>query len=791
MRVFVLGVAVLVACVGFAADSIRAIVVPKGRLLAEKTAAQELTEYLGRMTGEKFAVVEDGAATDGPAIHLGATSFARTHIPDLDAFGKEEWAVLPRNGSLIIAGGRPRGTLYGVYHYLEDVCGVRWLTPATDHVPGAKVLPMPAKDLHGKPAMPYRSIYDIPGEGGIRFMARNRMNVTSPQYGGGKDFGGAGGAHTLYTNLGGPDEVRRLYKEHPDWFPLIDGKRFCHVARANGASQSQLCLTNPDLRRHWTECLRKRIRADRKEAERTGRDYPLYYAIDQNDCFDGFCRCPDCQAIVDREESNAGLLLDFANFVSAELEAEAPDLRFSMMALHSTEKPPKSLKARHNVTIRLCDTTSNMLHPWTHPDNARHLDNLKVWMEHADSITMWDYQVTYWAPSVVNLPTPAERTFAADIRMLRDCKGDGFFFEHENPIAADMRDLKVWMEIKLVENPDLDPDALVRDFTDAYYGPEAGALIRRYRDRLGALADDAKASVKWFPSLSDYGFIDAGFVVDCYKLRAEAIHAVRADAGRTLRVGNAFSSLDRLYLLRAASFRRQLEKRGDAVTLPDFETVAERYRLIFEGEKASRGYDANAAAENRAVAGLFDYVDKAKDLPVPEIFKDVPRDSLYLFPATFAIKYSGGIAFVPDDDTVVGTVVSANMSMVLKNEQKGYAFKDYRWPFLCAVWPTMKGTERCELREVPSEQPKGYHWYRVGDRFKLTAESRLMLCPGFNIPLDGVISDNSELGQEYEIWVSVKIGGPDIWKTDSISPETVFYVDQAAVIRKTRNCERQ
>ena len=69
-------------------------------------------------------------------------------------------AVLARDGALVLAGGRPRGTLYAVYHYLEDVAGVRWLTPATDHVPTHGKLPLPKGDMRGKPAMPYREIYD-------------------------------------------------------------------------------------------------------------------------------------------------------------------------------------------------------------------------------------------------------------------------------------------------------------------------------------------------------------------------------------------------------------------------------------------------------------------------------------------------------------------------------------------------------------------------------------------------------------------------------------------------------
>ena len=766
------------------------VAVPRDRIPAEKTAARELTEYLGKMTGRRVAVVDEGKAGKAD-IHLGATAFAKAQVPGLGAFGKEEWTVLVRDGALVIAGGRPRGTLYAVYHYLEDVAGVHWLTPVSDHVPAHQELPRPAADLRGKPAMPYRDIYDVPGADGQRFLARNRMNVSSTEYGGGKVFGGAGSSHTLYTNLGGPDEIRRLFKEHPDWFPLIDGRRTCHLERADGQSQSQLCLTNPELRRYWVAKLRARIQADRAGCRRTGADCPLYYAIDQNDSYDGFCRCPACREIFEREGSNAGILLDFANYVAAELEGEAPDARFAMMALHSTEKPPKTLKARRNVVIRLCDTTSNMVHPWTAAENAPHLANLREWTKHADAITMWDYSVTYWAPSVVNLPTPAERTFAPDIRLLRDSKGAGFFFEHENPIAADMRDLKVWLEIKLVENPDLDDRQLVETFTDLYYGPEAGAAIRRYRDLLGEAADQAGASVRWFPNLSDYAFLDAPRVGAFYALRAEAVRAVRGDSERTMRVANAFSSLDRLYLLRAAVLRRQAEKAGAEVALPDWDAVAERYRLVFEGEKARRGYTAKSAAEERAVKGLFDYLDKAKDLPVPEIFREVPRDALRLIPASFAIRHSSVIEFVPAPDSPAGTAVAANMALAKKNDRPGYRIENYAWPLRCAVWPTMAGTEKCSPQDLPAEQPKGYRWYRLGDRFRLTAESKVTVCPGFYIPLDGVISDNSELGQEYEVWISLKILGPDIWKTQKATEETIFAVDQVAVVRKTLNGVRE
>ena len=783
-------------CLAIGSGSRIHVVVPTDRILAEKTAAEELVAYVAKATGEKPAVVSEDKAPECPAIHLGSTAFARKAVPDLDRFGEEEWTVKTVDGSLVIAGGRPRGVLYGVYHFLEDVVGVRWLSPVAEYVPSRPQLRLEGLDLRGRPAMPYRSICLVGGPGASAFLARNRMNVDmnvdvsvdGAKYGFGRMFGGSGSCHTLYTNLGGPDEIRRLYKEHPDWFPLIDGKRKCDTGRANTGAQSQLCLTNPELRRHWIDKLRERIRADRARAEKDGVPPPRYYAIDQTDCYDGFCKCQACAEIAAREKSNAGILLDFANHVAEALEAEAPGAMFQMMALHSTEKPPKFLKARRNVTVRLCDTTSNQLAPWTDPQNAKHLGNLKAWVGHADSISMWDYQITFGTTAAICQPTPSERTFEADIRTLRDCKGDGFFFEHEAPVASDMRDLKVWLEFKLVENPDLDGVKLIREFTDLYYGPAAGAEVRKCRDLLGAAADAAKARVGWFPLLSDYSFISAETLLACYLCRDAALAAVKDDAEKTAHVEHAFMSVDRYYLARSIAMRRQMEKTGgDTSTLPAVQDVADRYRRIFDREVAVRGLDARNDHRKKDMDEFFAFVDKARELPVPERFKAVPKDALFLIPATFAFTHYKGMKFVDDSSSPAGCALTANMGLVLKNPHKQYPLSVYDWPLKCKVWHTMDGTTPVVLGDLPEKQPDGYHWYQVGKGLKLKPESAVSLWPDARVLVDGVVCDNSELGQKYDIYASIKIEGGDVYATGKATADTVYYVDQVAVVRKTLN----
>ena len=765
------------------------IVVPKDRDRPDVTAAEELQEYLGKITGEKFVVVPEAKAPEGPAIHLGKTELVTRELPDLGSFKEEEWTVAVRGGDLLLAGGGRRGTLFAALHYLEDVCGVRWLTPVAEDVPKAASVPMPEKDLRGRPAMPYRDIYVVGGENGSRFLARNRMQSGEQKYGCGLTWGAWRGVHTLYTTLGDDNEVRRLFKEHPEWFPMKDGKRWLHEERPNGVAQSQLCLTNPELRKHWIAKMREAIRADRESSAKAGVPAAMYWAVDQNDAFDGFCQCEKCRAFIEREGgATSALMLDFCNQVAEELESEAPNAKFSMLAEHVLEKPPKTVRGRPNVTLRLCDTTSNMLYPWTDKDNAVQLGNMMGWTNFIDSIQVWDYQIAY-QPATIGLPIPTERTFATDIRLARDLKGEGFFFEHEQPVHADLRDLKVWLEIKLLENPDLSPKALVRDFTDRYYGPVAGALVRRYRKRLGEAADKVHPKVTYYPTLSSHAFITAELVHEFYALREEALAAVKGDDEKTARVEHAFMSLDRLFLVRANALKRQLAKTMPDARFPEVAEVLDRYRRVFEREAKARGVNENILGRKDAIERLETYVKNARDLPVPAILKDVPQDDLFLYPATFSSTYYRTMTWVDDPDSPAGRVLTANPGLALKPPRKGYEIDKYDWPLKWVIWPTATvGALRGSFADAaPAEQPKGYHWYKVASDVLLKPDSVIAVWPGSYLPLDGAVGDNAEIGQKYDIWISLKIKGKDLYGDGRATADTVYFFDQAAVVRKTRH----
>ncbi|NQU11363.1 DUF4838 domain-containing protein, partial [bacterium] len=98
----------------------------------EKLAAAELQEFLGKVSGatlETRTREPDADLPAGPAILLGSALARRAGLgKDLDALEPDGFIGRVKDGRLILAGRRGRGTLYAAYDWLESL-GVRWIMP--------------------------------------------------------------------------------------------------------------------------------------------------------------------------------------------------------------------------------------------------------------------------------------------------------------------------------------------------------------------------------------------------------------------------------------------------------------------------------------------------------------------------------------------------------------------------------------------------------------------------------------------------------------------------------------
>lgn len=713
---------------------------------AEQTAANELATYLGEVTGGAFSIVpESQAPAQGTRIFVGPTAFCKAQGIDTEALGPEAWVMRTVGEDLVLAGGRPRGTLYAVYRFLEDVVGVHWWTPYEETVPKQAALQIGALDKTGNPTFRCRDIYMLYGNDDGRFAARNRLNRDgdariSGTWGGTMDYGPPYHVHTFYMYV--PPET--CFAEHPDWFSLIGGER----KTENG----QLCLTNHALRAFFHDKLRANIEGSRAAARERNEPPPTVFSISQND-WGGMCECDNCRTIAEAEESEAGPLLDFVNYLAEAISKDYPEVYLDTLAYMMTQKPPKSVRPRDNVIIRLCDTGSNFTKAITDPANERFHDHLLRWAAISKNLRIWDYAVTY-APHY-GLPMPTVHTYGPDYRFYAEHNVEGVFTEHEYPILADMRDFKIWMMMKMLEDPYQDYEALVRTFTDGFYGP-AGGVIREYLARLEQAAETKTSYLSMGASPKQHRYLDLGFMRDAQALFDRAEQAVAGDAVLLPRVRFARLPLDRASLVLFQELVREWRRGGGAQSnVPlDRDAIAARCRDTWSTQVAFRipeGQQTAALAE--LDAELNPLLAAPVFVPIPEQFRGLPPEDIFDFTAETSRNWNDVTKRVPDPEAESGVTNRLELS---DEDMKKYALP-MPWGLYDVI--NKRGVGGAAIKPEDVSGP-GYHWYKMG-AFPVAPSCYVYFFWSWIIQVDVDSVANPDHPEErFDVWARIKFEGP-------------------------------
>ena len=158
------------------------IVIAQSASPSEKHAAEELQTFLEQTTGARLPIVTDESPPQDREILLGdSTRLAALGIDlNLAALGDEGFLIRTAPPRLVIAGGSKRGTLYGVYAFLEDHLGCRWFTPTVSRIPNTPHLEIGPIEDRQVPALEYREAFFVTARDGD-WAARNRLNSANAE----------------------------------------------------------------------------------------------------------------------------------------------------------------------------------------------------------------------------------------------------------------------------------------------------------------------------------------------------------------------------------------------------------------------------------------------------------------------------------------------------------------------------------------------------------------------------------------------------------------------------------
>jgi len=570
------------------------------------------------VTGAEFPVVAEKVVAAGgrSLIFVGHTAQA----PQRD-YKFDEILIRMTGGNLVLAGHPQRGCLYAVYSFLQDVVGVRWWSPDDRYVPRKATLTI-ADDLARSyaPQMISREMYHRKAQPTV-FSARMKGNgFLTPEYGGAVRI--VNFVHSFYKYL--PPE--KYFDAHPDWYAEINGQR--------KHEHAQLCLTNAEM---TAELIRQVMATLRRNPDAKMID------VSQND-WHGFCTCAKCKALDDAEESHAGTLLLMLNQVAAAVEKEFPDVLVESLAYQYTRRPPKTIKPRDNVLIRLCTIECSYIQPLDGEQNAKFAADLEGWSKLAKHLFIWDYTTNY---NDYLGPHPNLRVLAPNVRYFIKHGAIGLFAEGE---GDDFCELKNWLLMRLMWEPHLDGDRLIDEFLRGYYGAEVAPLLQEYWNLLIARAEREKIYLGCF-GVNSAKWLDLATLNQATEIMNRAVETATRAYGpdsaelrrlRKSKMGVDHVWLSRYYPLRCEAREKKLPFRGPRDPL----AAAEEFAGLCQQFKT-----ASARISQEKNFGIYLEGLKAGFIAQrnpPEICRDLPEDGWVVFDALSFTNFRNAATVVND-----------------------------------------------------------------------------------------------------------------------------------------------
>ncbi len=410
-------------------------------------AAQQLQRYIKYALGVELELATDSSGATAHEILIGNTDRTKE---DTSGYGIEEYIIRTEGDNLIITGGEQRGTLYGVYSFLEDYIGCRFFAEDCEVIYKADEIVIPFDiDIRFAPTLEYRDTdekaYQIGEIASKRKINSSFCRVMTFYQGSSTDFAGSGFVHTMAT-------VYDL-----------------------GTQSTQPCFSSEENYQKVLEKARRILKAN-----------PLaeILSITQNDN-NNACNCKDCSLIYREEGSHAAPMLRFVNRLAEELSDEYPNIRIETLAYMFSTEVPKITKPHENVIIELCALDACCAHPLSDlscETNSKFRKEIADWSAITDNLYVW-YYVVEFTGNARNAPFMNFDSLYDTYTMFYRNGVKGVFNQaYTNQDSPEFGVLRGYLLSKLMWNPDMtreEFDIAAKEFIAAYYG-EASDLVEEY-----------------------------------------------------------------------------------------------------------------------------------------------------------------------------------------------------------------------------------------------------------------------------------------------------------------------
>lgn len=537
----------------------------------EKYAAEQLIKYASEVTGKTLGYSADGAYRGEKVISVGRTeSLGAAGIKaEKSELGSDGFVIKTDDETLYICGGDDRGTLYGVYDFLEYFLGVKFLTADVTYVPENQSARVYKADRTEIPAFDYRVYLDPSSFFNDSAELTTARRFTSeylkiPESAGGnlKWYQGYdthnslqwvkvtkylknGKLDPVYTEAFANDGVNVIIDEHIGGLCLYAAD-LCYTDGINEDGTYKTETVNADGTTRKT-AIGMTIDG-MTEVIKNDKDNNNYYLFGQSDIYNRPCLCSRCVAAA-KKYGDSGIMIRFINALAKAVEQFAAeegierDIDVVTFAYQWSAQPPVNKNAdgtysvknetcvpRANVTVRLAPIGMNRFVTYDDPaqdNNVYGSDYMKKWALVCNKFMVWDYTTYnprhYWW-------YPAYTTWHDRLTSMKEM---GVVYAM---LQSNYQERTIYQTIfepyvasKMLWNPDYDMNELIAEFNRYYFGEVGGKYATEYVSLMTAKCY-GELAVNDYKESTALSFANKGFLKSMIALIDEAEEKVKQSA---------------------------------------------------------------------------------------------------------------------------------------------------------------------------------------------------------------------------------------------------------------------
>lgn len=734
----------------------------------EPNAVDHMKTSLEKMTGKTYRIFpERKAPASGVKIYIGNTRAARAAGIDPAEMESQQFRMKAGNGKVFLIGGTPTGTYYAVSTFLQNQFGVYWLAGDCQVYPKNAEPKVKDQDKTQKPDITDRKVFSFLDRIFVpdvqkkwhEFHRINRMFwATEDRISPNILFSPAlRNCHSFYRLV----PPKKYFKDHPEYYSMRWNGQRAWKGRGN------LCLSNREIRDVMLKELLALIRTERKKSPKTP---PSVYTVAPEDGTGPLCHCPECKKRAGEGGTYFALVADLVNYLAKEVRKVYPDIWIATAINGDNDSPDAKFTLEKNVIFVHADRSrhSNFMYPLTDPENREGYRYMTEWRRKVPYLGVWDY----WFLKYNDQPVVAVDAIIGDCRLFRDLKviflmkETEMLFEYQTFLS--FHQLQIFLEMQLLFDASQDPEKLINDFMDGYYGAAAPEM-KEYLALLRKEQKEKRTQMKdWLLGENRrYAHISLDLLEKSYALVKKGLEKVKYDKQLSARVSWELISITHCSL---RYYRNVPEKKAE------YKQLQEEYRaavlLNLETLHLKPALEAKVK-ENLAAEQSTEGV-KFSDLP-PEL-ASLPAEQVIAIPSKYLKGHPPANSYISADPE------SSQPNAVVK-KPLGKSGKKKLLPLTIGVHcPLTKAKVSSQIKKAPADEK--YHWYRIGT-ISIDAAAiihadwaaKLMLKDFYTEP-----SGNGSDPNQYEVWISVRMQGPGY--VPGSTRENALYIDRGLLVRK-------